>query len=93
MKAAEWAGSLTEGQKKGLGTCKSLEEVVAYCKEQGIALPEELLDGVAGGTNSSMDFACNQELLSSFQSMGLTNLALNFQTSQGMNSNDAFMVR
>lgn len=49
MDSREWLKSLTDAQQKALYACGSSEEVVRCCKEQGIALPEELLDGVTGG--------------------------------------------
>jgi len=45
----EWRKGLTPEQKKALEACKDDEEVIAYCKEHRIALPDELLRKIAGG--------------------------------------------
>jgi hypothetical protein len=50
MNANHRTDELTEEQRSMLERCKTPEEIVACCKENGIALPEELVEGVAGGS-------------------------------------------
>ena len=40
---------LTDEQKVKVETCKSQAELVAFLSEEDIAIPDELLSGVAGG--------------------------------------------
>lgn len=47
-----WLDGLTENQRKGLEGCGSPEEAAAYCAANGINLPDELLEGIAGGGQS-----------------------------------------
>ncbi|MFZ2756500.1 MAG: hypothetical protein WAY93_06525 [Atopobiaceae bacterium] len=49
MDMKEWAKGLTEEQADALKGCKTSEEIVEFCEEQGLALPLELLDEVSGG--------------------------------------------
>lgn len=54
---AEILEGLTDEQKEKVRACKDLNELPALLGEMGIALPDELLDSVAGGV--SMDeFLC-----------------------------------
>jgi len=41
--------SLTEEQKEKARACKSYEELVALAGAEGIELPDEILDAIAGG--------------------------------------------
>ena len=41
--------SLTDEQKEKVKECKTMEEVSAFAAEEGIELPDEMLDDVAGG--------------------------------------------
>ena len=41
--------SLTDEQKEKAKACKTLEELAALAAKEGIELPDESLDGVAGG--------------------------------------------
>lgn len=41
--------SLTEEQKAKVKECKTQEELIAFLSEAGIAIPDELVSGVAGG--------------------------------------------
>ena len=41
--------SLTDEQKKKAKQCKSIEELAAFAGEEGLELPDEVLDAVAGG--------------------------------------------
>jgi len=41
--------SLTDEQKKTVTSCKDGEELIAMLGKIGVALPDELLDAVAGG--------------------------------------------
>ena len=53
QKLAELLGgiyeSLTEEQKEKLKACKTTEELIALAGEEGIELPDEMLEAVAGG--------------------------------------------
>jgi|GEM_PF-4039706 len=49
MDTEKYFENLTDEQRAGLAECKTAEETVAYCKEQGIALPDEALEDIAGG--------------------------------------------
>ena len=41
--------SLTEEQKKKAAACKTFEELTAFLTNEGVELPDELLDAVSGG--------------------------------------------
>ena len=41
--------SLTDEQKEKIKACKTDEEVIKFAGEEGIELPDEILDNVAGG--------------------------------------------
>jgi len=41
--------SFTDEQKEKVKACKSAQELIAFAKEEGIELPDELLNDVAGG--------------------------------------------
>ena len=42
---------LDDGQKKKVNACKNVNELMSLLGELGIALPDELLDNIAGGNN------------------------------------------
>ena len=42
-------GSLTDEQKEKVKACKTMDELVKFAGEEGIELPDEVLDAVAGG--------------------------------------------
>ena len=44
--------SLTDEQKEKAKDCKDVNEFISTLGEMGVALPDELLDAVAGGTNA-----------------------------------------
>ena len=46
---AELLTSLTDEQKEKANACKDMKELTALLGKLGVALPDELLDGVAGG--------------------------------------------
>ena len=46
--------SLTDEQKEKETTCKNSDELNTCLGELGVALPDELLDTVAGGTEDSL---------------------------------------
>ena len=47
----EWFNKLTEAQKTKLrGLNGTTEELIAFCKEEKLDLPEDVLDSVAGGS-------------------------------------------
>ena len=41
--------NLTDEQKEKAKECKTLDELMDFAGKEGIELPDELLDGVAGG--------------------------------------------
>ena len=41
--------SLTDEQKEKIRACKTAQEAIALAGEEGIELPDEILDAVAGG--------------------------------------------
>ena len=43
--------SLTDEQKAKAKACKTTDELIALAAEEGIGLPDELLEAVAGGAN------------------------------------------
>ena len=51
MTMEEFAKGLTPEQAKKFAGCKSADEVATFAKAEGLALPEGLLDGIAGGTD------------------------------------------
>ena len=60
-------GSLTDEQKKKAKECKTVEELMAFAGEEGLELPDEVLDAVAGGRRGGtisedcpwLDRSCN----------------------------------
>ena len=46
---AEIFGGMTDRQLEKAKACRTMEELTAYLGEQGISLPDGLLDAVAGG--------------------------------------------
>ena len=46
---AEILNGLTEEQKERAKACKTMEELMTFLSKLGAALPDELLDAVAGG--------------------------------------------
>jgi len=53
VKMEEWTKSLTGEQRASIEACKSNEERLAFCKEHKIALPDEVLNGIAGGMSDT----------------------------------------
>lgn len=47
---------LNDEQKKKVNKCKDVNEFMLLLGELGIALPDELLDNVSGGTQDEMEF-------------------------------------
>ena len=47
---------LNDEQKKKVNKCKDVNEFMLLLSELGIALPDELLDNVSGGTQDEMEF-------------------------------------
>lgn len=47
---------LNDEQKKRVNKCKDVNEFMLLLGELGIALPDELLDNVSGGTQDEMEF-------------------------------------
>lgn len=43
----------TEEQREELGKCKSLREYISLCRSLGLALPDELLEGISGGKSEN----------------------------------------
>lgn len=50
MNAFEWVSSLTDEQRETLATMDE-SEVMGYLADQGLELPDEMLEGVTGGIN------------------------------------------
>ena len=44
--------SLSDEQKEKAKTCKTAEEWMAFAGKEGIELPDEVLENVAGGCNN-----------------------------------------
>lgn len=51
---AKILNGLTDEQKEKAKACKTPEELTAFLSELGAALPDELLDAVAGGTYDNL---------------------------------------
>ncbi|MCH3942467.1 MAG: hypothetical protein WAY93_06635 [Atopobiaceae bacterium] len=49
----EFAKSLSPEQAKKFGECKSVEEVISLARAERIALPDDILSSVSGGTSRS----------------------------------------
>ena len=49
----KFCAELTDEQKEKLQKCNSLDQFVELLGKEGIEIPDELLDGVAGGTVSA----------------------------------------
>ena len=45
--------SLTDEQKEKAKACQTLEELVAFAGKEGLELPDEVLNAVAGGEDDS----------------------------------------
>ena len=55
----EWFDQLTEVQKAKLrGLEDSTEALIAFCKEENLDMPDDLLESVSGGSDGSCDH-CN----------------------------------
>lgn len=55
----EWFEQLTEAQRTKLrGMGGSMEELAAFCKEENLDLPDDVLDAVSGG---GKDIFCTME--------------------------------
>ena len=46
--------SLTEEQKEKANACKTMEELLAFAKEENIELSDELLEAVSGGVQAGL---------------------------------------
>jgi|GEM_PF-2741136 len=55
MELEEWKDSLTKEQLDALKACKTGQEQLAYCKDNKIAVPDEVLAAVAGGAQQAND--------------------------------------
>lgn len=56
----EWFEKLTEAQKTKLrGIGGNAEELIAFCKEEKLPLPDELLENTSGGAN--FDWWCREK--------------------------------
>ena len=44
--------NLTDEQKEKVKECKTMGELMAFAEKEGIGLPDELLNGVAGGNRN-----------------------------------------
>ena len=45
----EFFDNLTDGQKEKAKECKTMDELMDFAGKEGIELPDDLLDNVAGG--------------------------------------------
>ena len=48
--------NLTDDQKAKAKECKTMEELMDFAGKEGLELPDELLDNVAGGWTVRQDF-------------------------------------
>ena len=55
--------NLTDEQKEKVKECKTMEELMDFAGKEGLELPDELLDGVAGGGSSCYYHDCTPEIL------------------------------
>ena len=52
----EWFSKLTEEQKAKLSKLEGgTEALIAFCKEEKLDLPDDVLDAVSGGTGCPVD--------------------------------------
>ena len=51
-------GSLTDEQKEKAKKCKTTDELLKLAAEEGVELPDELLDAAAGGNKMKMTSSC-----------------------------------
>lgn len=51
MANQEWLDSLSEEQRTKLAECEDPQAMLDYVAAEGIALPDEALEDVAGGVN------------------------------------------
>ena len=49
---------LTPEQKKRVAECRTPEELFELAKEEGMEIPDEELDGIAGGWCSEHEWGC-----------------------------------
>ena len=50
--------SLTDEQKAKAKACKTMDELTALAAKEGVELPDEVLDTVAGGYKTTWDKMC-----------------------------------
>ena len=59
----EWFDKLTEAQKAKLrGMSRNAEELIAFCKQERLELPDELLEAVSGGIYFYDILQCNDRI-------------------------------
>ena len=46
--------SLTDEQKKKAKKCKTLDDFLAFAEKEGVELPDEVLDDIAGGVQAGL---------------------------------------
>lgn len=55
----EWFNKLTEAQKTKLRSMDGkAEDLIAFCKEEKLDLPDDLMEAVSGGEGYGGDVAC-----------------------------------
>ena len=54
--------SLTEEQKEKAKSCKTMEELTEFAAKEGIELPDEMLDSVAGGDCKDGCLKCDPDV-------------------------------
>lgn len=50
----ETGKNLTDEQKAKIKACETVDELIAFANESGVALPDEVLDMVAGGVQAGL---------------------------------------
>ena len=68
--------SLTDEQKEKAKDCKDVNEVISALGEMGVALPDELLEAVAGGDMKDFVFASLQPMLTLGEGDGTVKIQL-----------------
>lgn len=52
MNGKEFFEGLTDDQRRAFSGCKTLEDAMAVCRNNGVAIPDELLEEINGGSSS-----------------------------------------
>ena len=81
--------SLTDEQKAKAKACKTADEIVKFASEEGIELPDEALDAVAGGALMVNDRTCKVDVIDdktglTLESFGTKKEAENYAKAHGI---------